>query len=162
MILPDHILKKILHSIIKTDADETLVNPASIDIRIGETAIFETHLGWLEINLKEKGPITVEPNQFVLVSTLETIAVPNGYAIDLRLKSSRAREGWDHSHAFWVDPGWDGVLTMEIQNNLRYHSLVLHYGMRFAQIIVHQLDGPAVKPYQGKYNSATSVERAKP
>lgn len=87
--------------------------------------------------------------------------VPNDLAVELKLKSSRAREGFDHSLAFWFDPGWDGIGTLEIHNMNRLQTLTLEYGMRFAQIIVHKLDVPVTNPYAGRYQNATSVEAAK-
>lgn len=87
--------------------------------------------------------------------------VPNDLAMELKLKSSRAREGFDHSLAFWFDPGWSGVGTMEIHNMNRLQSLTLTYGMRFAQCIYHKLDVPVTTAYQGRYQNATSVEAAK-
>jgi dCTP deaminase len=82
--------------------------------------------------------------------------------VDLRLKSSTARMGWNHSLAFWVDPGWSGVLTMEVQN-ISKGPLRLTYGQRFAQIIVHELSSlTGEHSYQGRYQGATTVEAAKP
>lgn len=164
MILSDsslHTLKLV------TPFDPALVNPASIDIRIGEVMKVERRSGWMEVNLRERfydidHPYKFMPGEFALVSTFERLTIPNGYAVDLRLKSSRAREGWDHSLAFWFDPGWDGIGTMEIRNATRYQHLPIYYGMRFAQIIVHRCDGDSLRPYAGRYQGATSVEAAKP
>lgn len=142
------------------DFDPALVNPASIDIRVGRTAKVEmSHGYWTDVDL-EQGHV-FEPGDFALVSTLEMFRVPNGYAMDLRLKSSTARRGWDHSMAFWVDPGWEGVLTMEVRNVLRFNSLRIRTGDLFAQVIVHRLSGESSRPYRGKYHGAGAVEPAK-
>lgn len=143
------------------DELHALVNPASIDIRVGRTAIVETSFGRMEKMIIPSTGLTLEPGDFALVDTWESFNVPNGYAMDLRLKSSTARRGFDHSLAFWVDPGWRGVLTMEIKNVLQYHGLKLVPGERFAQVIVHKLSGMSDKPYAGRYNGATSVEESK-
>lgn len=87
--------------------------------------------------------------------------VPRDLAVELKLKSSRAREGFDHSLAFWFDPGWDGVGTLEVHNMNRYTSLELSYGLRFAQLVIHKLDRPVIQGYNGRYQHATSVEAAK-
>lgn len=142
------------------DFDPSFVNPASIDIRIGMTAKVESSHGyWKDVDLRAGH--TFDPGDFALVSTLEHFDVPNGYAMDLRLKSSTARRGFDHSLAFWVDPNWSGVLTMEIRNVLQFNRLRIATGDRFAQVIVHRLSGPSIKPYQGKYHGAGTVEGAK-
>lgn len=158
MILCDRDLHSILHEIIPFDQQHEHVNPASIDIRVGSNILRECPGGF------EKRSFDAQiflPGEFALVETYEHIRVPNGYAVELKLKSSRAREGWNHSLAFWVDPGWDGVLTMEIHNALKYHKLILTAGVRFAQLIVHQLSGMAEKPYCGRYQGAGGVEGPK-
>jgi len=166
MILSDVSLHAMLEQFIPEHAEHALVNPASVDIRIGKRMILEVGCDkWHEYNLElmwtKSDPYSFAPKAFALVDTYERIVVPNGYAIELKLKSSRAREGYNHSLAFWVDPGWDGILTMEIHNITRYTGLPLWTGLRFAQIIVHQLDQPAAKPYAGRYNKALGVERSK-
>ncbi len=141
--------------------DYDMVNPASLDIRVGRRYIREVgHGRWEREPLPEAG-LKVEPGDFLLVDTLESFAVPNGYAMALYLKSSTARRGWDHSLAFWVDPGWTGVLTMEVKNVLQYNPLTLRTGQRFAQAVIHKLSGPSARPYDGRYNGATGVEEAK-
>lgn len=166
MILSDTTLHAMLERFIPDHADHDLVNPASVDIRIGHTLLLEIGAQqWSRTNLlrgcNELNPYMIMPKAFALVDTYERIVVPNGYAIELKLKSSRAREGYNHSLAFWVDPGWDGILTMEVQNVTRFTNLPFWTGMRFAQIIVHQLDQPAATPYAGRYNKALMVERSK-
>ena|SRR3990167_2726856 len=151
------------------------VNPGSVDIRIGTSMLVEQESSAASkgpapfdtISLShytEANPYYLDPGAFALVATMEKICVPNGYALELRLKSSTARRGFDHTMAFWFDPGWQGIGTMEIQNILRYHSLPLWPGMRFAQVIVHRLDKDARWPYGVKpahYQGATGVEGAK-
>jgi dCTP deaminase len=162
-LLSDSSLIEILPQLIPNDneRDYSLVNPASIDIRVGKNLIIETSYGFKNIELNENEGYWLEPGDFVLVDTYERICVPNGFAVDLKLKSSTARKGFNHSLAFWVDPGWDGRLTMEVQNILRYQPLVIRPKMKFAQIIVHKLDKPAMKPYSGRYQGAATVEGAK-
>lgn len=158
-VLSDYTLRKRLHELFTdSTAQQEFVNPASVDIRIGQWLKYENET---QYDLLADGPYTLAPKEFVLVSTYEHLMVPKDLAVELKLKSSRAREGFDHSLAFWFDPGWDGIGTMEIENKNRLKPLVLEYGMRFAQIIVHKLDVPVLKPYQGRYQNASSVEAAK-
>lgn len=155
-ILSDTTLRQRIHELIK-EPDMGLINPASIDIRIGAQLKYEDDSTY---DLT-KGPYLLQPKEFVLVSTYEHLMVPNDLVIELKLKSSRARQGFDHSLAFHFDPGWDGYGTLEVHNMNRYRSLTLEYGLRFAQIIVHTLDVPCTSPYQGRYQGATSVESVK-
>jgi dCTP deaminase len=136
-----------------------MVNPASIDIRIGNTNIYRG----VECDISGRtadNPIYLEPGAFMLVSTLERLKVPLDCAMDLRLKSSRARVGYDHALAFWFDPGWDGIGTLEIKN-IGYDMLPIYPGLRIGQIIYHRLTEVCEKPYAGRYQAATIVEGAK-
>lgn len=63
--------------------------------------------------------------------------------------------------AVWVDPGFNGVITLEIKNDLQYNILRLYKNERFAQAIVHKLSNISAKPYGGRYQDATGVECAK-
>lgn len=156
-VLSDTTLRNRIHELI-LEPDLSLINPASIDIRIGQYLKYEhesTH------DLLNDGPYLLQPKEFVLVSTYEHLLVPLDCCMELKLKSTSARLGFDHSQAFHFDPGWSGIGTMEIQNENRLQSLTLTYGQRFAQIIYHKLDVPCTTPYQGKYQGASSVEAAK-
>lgn len=165
MILSDGTLLERLSEFVVQNADPKLVNPASIDVRIGLTAVVEIGDGkWKDIDLSQfsiNNPYLIRPGEFMLISTFENIEVPNGYIIELKLKSSRAREGYNHSLAFHIDPGWKGILTMEVSNVTRYTRLPIYPGLRFGQMIIHQTDKLSTNPYVGKYMNASTVERSK-
>ncbi len=166
MILSDGTLHARLNELIVEHADHALVNPASIDIRVGETGkieILSDKFVHIEFSLyTAEHPYWLYPGDFVLIATLENFNVPLDCAMELKLKSSRAREGYNHSLAFWFDPGWSGIGTMEIHNITKYSRLPLYRGLRIAQIIYHQLDHQALVPYSGRYQGATLVEESKP
>lgn len=136
------------------------VNPASIDIHVGWDLLIERPEGGFQEIAMLDGQ-WFDPGAFALVATAESFQVPNGYALELRLKSTSARLGWDHSLAFWVDPGWRGVLTMEVRNATKYQRLRLDGGQRFAQVVVHRLSGAADHLYQGKYNDTNRASAVK-
>lgn len=157
-VISDTTLVKMLDQFV-SPADYEMVNPASIDIRIGAEALREDPLIprlWKRIST----PCIVMPGEFILVETYETLMVPQGYAVEMKLKSSIARQGFNHSLAFWFDPGWSGIGTLEIQN-ISKHPQELLYQMRFAQLIIHKLDQPATNLYSGKYQNARTVELSK-
>ena len=159
MVLGDLSLWKLLNDLIR-DPDPDLVNAASIDIRVGPEMRLE--VGPEEFNAVDltAGPVDLQPGEFALVPTLEWLMVPNGYAVELKLKSSRARQGYGHSAALWLDPGWCGAGTLGIRNATRYTLLPMECGMRIAQLIVHQLDQPAVRPNSGRDQGARTEGRA--
>lgn len=148
-----------IHPKILSPYSAELLNPASIDIRIGGTYQRE---GEEPRFLLDGEQLVVEPGERILVATLENIKVFPQLAIELRLKSTRAREGWNHALAFWFDPGWNGIGTMELINSNRKTALWLQKGMKIAQLIVHTLSTPVDNGYNGRYQGAAGVEAAKP
>lgn len=161
-ILSDNQLHEIYDTVfpLEEDRDRSLINPASIDIRIGGTALLEAcNLLYNKVDFEKD--IIVGPGEFLLVSTYEYICIPTGFLADLKLKSSIARLGWNHSLSFLVDPGWSGVLTLELSNITRYQNLKLTKGMRFAQLVIHELTSVPERPYSGRYQNAKTVEASK-
>lgn len=160
MILPyQELMERGLRGELLEPFNPDMVNPASIDICIGTTLLYRGTECSI-VDRTQETPIYLEPGAFMLVSTLERLKVPLDCAMDLRLKSSRARAGYNHALAFWFDPGWDGIGTLEIQN-IGYDILPLYPGLRIGQIIYHRLVAPCEKPYAGRYQAATSVEAPK-
>lgn len=115
-----------------------LVNPASIDLCLGDEWFLP------ETNQHIKGQLMLFPWKNVLGITLETLTLPVRYAADLKLKTTPARKGLNHSLAGWIDPGYIGKLTLTLFSSQR---IVLEPGMRIAQIIVYELDRVPNKSY---------------
>jgi len=100
-----------------------LVNPASLDVRLGDNVLIEIEeqkeLHPLSITSysKEK-PFLLMPDEFILAQTLETFNMPSNVCGQFALKSSLARAGFEHLLAGWIDPGFHGsVLTLELKND---------------------------------------------
>ena len=69
------------------------------------------------VEVKPDEPFILHPGEFVLGSTLERVALPDDLVARLEGKSSLGRLGLlIHSTAGYVDPGWDGYLTLELSN----------------------------------------------
>lgn len=146
--------------------DPALLNAASIDLRVGYTAKRETVSGWLDIHLgdySEENPLLVEPKEFILFATREVFNLPDTIAAEFRLKSSRAREGWNQVLAVWCDPGWHGsVLTLEMVNESRYRYLELWPDKKIGQMFFHQVAKPDVHyGMLGHYNNDRKVMESK-
>lgn len=105
---------------------EDLVNPASLDLRLGDH-IRRHHPIWERlsvIDMRQKiedgtieqlpkwGDATqfstewLMPGEFALLSSLEAVSIPPSAASILVLKSSKGRDGYNHSHSGWGDPGF--------------------------------------------------------
>lgn len=147
--------------------DPEMLNPASIDVRIGDNLIIETPDGWRKIDISlstEDQPFFMVPGEFLLAETLETFNMPETLSGEFRLKSSRVREGFDNALGVYLDPGWCGSkLTLELVNNCRFHRLPIWKGKRIGQIIFHQCNDRPIRSYKqtGRYNHDKTVMASK-
>ena len=156
--------------------DPALVNPASIDLRLGAQYRLP-HPGWgmlvngrpLSVNVfwgeqQEMGPEGIElaPGQFILCCTLETVRIPPDACAQLFSKSSTGRMGLEHLHAGWIDPGFVGQLTLEFHNVAPW-PIHLTPGQRLMQMVVESLTAPAMRDYSqtGRYQGQTGATPAR-
>lgn len=165
-----------------TPFDPQCVNPASIDLRLG-TSYRLPHAMWqssgTRVNVADpahlaKFPtwgdeqqmpaegIVLQPGQFVLCSTVETVAIPADACAELFSKSSTGRMGIEHLHAGWVDPGFCGQLTLELKN-VTCWPLALIPGKRYMQMVVHDLIAAAARDYSqtGRYQNQQGATPAR-
>ncbi|AEH25477.1 dCTP deaminase [Pyrococcus yayanosii] len=152
MLLPDWKIRKEI--LIEPFSEESL-QPAGYDLRVGREAFVEGKF----IDVEREGVFTIPPGKHALILTLERIKLPDDVMGDIRIRSSLAREGVLGSFA-WVDPGWDGNLTLMLFNASQEH-IELVYGERFAQIAFIRLEGPAERPYRGNYQGSKNIVLSK-
>jgi dCTP deaminase len=89
----------------------------------------------------------LHPGEFVLGSTRERVRLPDDVAARLEGKSSLGRLGLlTHSTAGFVDPGWDGHLTLEL-SNVANLPITIYPGMKIGQIAFLRLTTEAESPY---------------
>jgi dCTP deaminase len=107
-----------------------------IDVRVDQPDLTELE----EISGDE--PFILHPGEFVLGSTLERVALAEDLVARLDGKSSLGRLGLlIHSTAGYVDPGWDGNLTLEL-SNVANLPITLYQGMKIGQISFQRLSSP--------------------
>jgi len=149
-----------------TPFDPKLVNPASLDIRVGNTAKLRYPYGYEDIDLtywKREDPCLLMPGDRALIDSLETFYLPNFVCAQFRLKSSRGREWYEHTEAGFCDPGWHGSkLTMEIIN-MDLNPLPIYPGLRIGQLIFSLMLATPEKDYSktGRYNNDPTVMESK-
>lgn len=171
MILVDHEIRNLAleHDLVFPFSPE-LVNPASLDVRLGDELLVEsrqTHK-LVPYSLREhssNNPYPLMPGEFVLACTLEIFNLPSSIAAHFNLKSTVARGGLQHLLSGYCDPGWAGSrLTLELHNARRYYSVPLWPGMRIGQLIFHRLSASPERDYSitGRYNGDLTVTAAKP
>jgi len=151
-MLPDW---KIQKEILIEPFSEKSLQPAGYDLRVGHEAYINGEI----VNVREMGGIIISPKTYALILTLERIKLPDDVMGDMKLRSSLAREGLIGSFA-WVDPGWDGKLTLGIYN-ASDEPVELTYGERFVQIAFIRLEGPARSPYRGSYQGSARIAFSK-
>ena len=147
--------------------DEGLIQPSSVDVRVDRLFRVFRNSRYPFIDVKQEmedltelvetadsEPFILHPGEFVLGSTLERITLPDDLVARLEGKSSLGRLGLlIHSTAGFVDPGWNGRLTLELANILNL-PITLYAGMPVAQISFMQLSTPADRPYgSARYGS---------
>lgn len=167
-ILPDFEIVCLARRGMVSPYDPELVNPASLDVRLGDNLLIEDkqtpELQPFSIaGYTKEEPFMLQPHEFVLAETLEHFQIPNVVAGQLALKSSRAREGIEHLMAGYVDPGYCGRLTLELQNARSLHPVPLWPGMRIGQIVFHKMSLLPNKDYSvtGRYQGDLKVQASK-
>jgi dCTP deaminase len=149
--------------------DPALVNPASLDVRLGENILVEAEFTpemqpRSIARFTQEYPFLLQPQEFILAETVETFFLPSFLAGQFALKSSRARSGIEHLMAGYCDPGWQGSkLTLELQNARSLHPVALWPGMRIGQIVFHAMSARPAEDYSivGHYNFDQKVTAAK-
>lgn len=97
------------------------------------------------------GPsIIVPPHSFLLATTMEYIRLPHNLTAFVEGRSSIGRIGLFIQNAGWVDPGFEGQITLELYN-ANSLPIRLEAGRRICQLVFCRMDQPAAAPYQGKY-----------
>ena len=109
----------------------------------------------------EEAPYLMPPGEFILGETLETVKLPDNVEAHLHLVSSRAREGLNHSLSGLVDCSWQGRLTLELKNILKYGYIKLFPNLRVAQLSFWEYQENAQNPYRGRYFGDTTVSAVK-
>ena len=169
MILSDVEIRALCEQGMVSPFDPSLVNPASLDVRLGDTLLIESAqspdlvpypLG----RHSQDDPYLMVPGQFVLSATLERWCIPGDVAAQFILKSSRAREGIEHLLAGFADPGFNNsVLTLELHNSRQLHAVPLWPGMRIGQMVFMKMSTSPEADYsvKGHYNNDLTVTPSK-
>jgi dCTP deaminase len=140
--------------------DERMVQPASVDLRLGRSfRVFHNHrIGAIDladpprhltehVNVADGDSFVIHPGEFVLGVTQERVELPDDLVARIEGKSSLGRLGLIvHATAGFVDPGFAGTLTLEITNLTRV-PIILWPGKPIAQLSFMTLDRPAERPY---------------
>lgn len=144
------------------------LGPSSFDLRLGyEFGVLETRkIEAIDTREMEQYPelkrtkkvgqkegMVIHPGEFVLGSTLETLKVPDDMVARIEGRSSYARMGLiPHTAAGFVDAGFEGQITLEIQN-LGNVPITIYPEERICQVAFETMTSEAEKPYGRKEDS---------
>lgn len=147
---------------------ETQLGSVSVDFRLGTTFMVFEHSrhsfidprspqsigdAMRTIEASEAEPFIMQPGDFALASTMETLELPDDLLGRLEGRSSIARLGITvHSTAAVFEPGWVGTATMEL-SNLGRMAVALYPGMRICAFSFEQVSTPVTTPYRLKLNN---------
>jgi dCTP deaminase len=162
MVLSDRTIRRLLEEgrIGIEPYEEELLQPSSVDVRVDRLFRVFRNSRYPFIDVKQEMEELTElvqvepeeafilhPGEFVLGSTLERITLPDDLVARLEGKSSLGRLGLlIHSTAGFIDPGWDGHVTLEL-SNVANLPITIYYGMKIGQVSFVQLSEPAEHPY---------------
>lgn len=141
------------------------LGPSSFDLRLGyEFGIIDTRRIEMidarnmekyrkyiqnEQHTPEEG-VVIHPGEFILGSTLEALKVPDDLVARVEGRSSYGRLGIIvHATAGYVDPGFEGDITLEIQN-LGNAPVKLYPEDRVCQVVFETMTSESETPYGSK------------
>lgn len=146
---------------------ENQLQPASYDVTLGRDIVrFEPGIngfidastkmlvgcGYHDYRIPEDGDYTLDPGEFILGTTVETVHIPPDLASRFEGKSSLGRLGLaTHVTAGFIDPGFQGQITLEIKN-MNNVPIVISPGMRIGQLCFFRVD-PVERPYGDEIGS---------
>jgi dCTP deaminase len=143
------------------------IGPISIDLRLGHVGLFVRASGLSHVdpsNYTAEGSdehqrersrrqkfsrfeftfdqnLLLHPGSLTLVPTLEWIQLPSYIKGVVTARSSWAREGLSIATANFINPGYNGIITLELAN-LGQIPISLYPGMRIAQISFYRVGKP--------------------
>jgi dCTP deaminase len=162
VVLSDRTIKRLLdEGRIGIDPyDESLLQPSSVDVRVDRffRVFHNNRYPFIDVKVEQEEltelvevdgdhPFVLHPGEFVLGSTLERVRLSNDLVARLEGKSSLGRLGLlIHSTAGFIDPGWDGHVTLEL-SNVANLPITIYPEMKIGQISFMQMTEPASTPY---------------
>ncbi len=157
MVLSDRTIREEIEAgrLVFDPYDSAMVQPSSVDVRVDNRFRVFHNARYPYIDVRQpmddltelvevsgEEPFILHPGEFVLGATLERVALPDDLVARLEGKSSLGRLGLlIHSTAGYVDPGWEGTLTLEL-SNVANLPIKLYDGMKIGQISFQRLSSP--------------------
>lgn len=153
--------------------DKEQLGPSSIDLRMGTVVMVaragaQSHVEPLaykdgadhdsvrgrqqkheRFDIPYHKPFLLHPGTLALVPTLEWVKIPNDLQGIVTARSSWAREGLNIATATIVNPGYRGIITLELAN-FGEIPITLYPGLRLAQIAFYELTDTTIQTDQAQ------------
>ncbi|HEX5456726.1 MAG TPA: dCTP deaminase [Candidatus Saccharimonadales bacterium] len=158
--------------------DKFQIQAHSVDLRLGFTFLIPkvwrvTHAGREQLHMDyfstdkpeyfdivelEKGQFfDLLPGEHILVSSLETITLPDDLMAVMYPRSSTNRKGISVDQTGIIDSGYSGQLVIPIRNNTQSQTVRLYPGERFCQIVFEKLTDK-VNARKSRYHEKDIIE----
>ena len=170
MIISDNTLRNLIEEqkLIIEPLDKIQIQPASIDLRLGThyLKVAEHRSATLDLVNKPQyeeivaQEVVIPPHAFLLATTQEYVKLPANLTAFVEGRSSIGRLGLFIQNSGWVDPGFEGEITIELYN-ANSLPIKLKSGVRICQLVFAQLDQRAAHPYHGKYQGQRKATGSK-
>jgi dCTP deaminase len=109
------------------------------------------------VELEQGQTFELLPGEHVLVSSFESVKIPNDLMAVLYPRSSTNRKGLSVDLTGIIDSGYDGQLIIPIRNNTSSQIVKLYPGERFCQIVFDRLD-ESVDAEKSRYHKKDIIE----
>lgn len=162
----------------KPDLDSFQLQAHSVDLRLGFTFLVpkswyvssagreQIHMDFYAADRKEyfdvveleKGQFfDLLPGEHILVSSLESVRLPDDLMAVMYPRSSTNRKGISVDQTGIIDSGYEGQLVIPIRNNTQSQTVRLYPGERFCQIVFQKLTGE-VEARRSRYHRKDIIE----
>jgi dCTP deaminase len=145
-----------LHHIIRKEVMGSTMK--TVNLYAGESIDTE------EFDMSINGPHTMKPDSIVLAANNERLNMPLNITAQYVMKSSMGRCFLSHQFSGFIDPGFHGVLTLELKNESQFHKLKLEPNLKIGQIYFFKHKPvPYEQSYKvrGRYNGFSKATGSK-
>lgn len=97
------------------------------------------------------------PGEHILVSSLESVKVPDDLMAVMYPRSSTNRKGISVDQTGIIDSGYEGQLVIPVRNNTQFQTVRLYPGERFCQIVFQKLTEP-VTARKSRYHQRDIID----
>lgn len=164
--------------VFKPALDSFQVQAHSIDMRLGFTFLVpkswhvtkhgreQLHMDYYAANRPEYFDVVeleqgqffdLLPGEHILVSSLESVKVPDDLMAVMYPRSSTNRKGISVDQTGIIDSGYEGQLVIPVRNNTQFQTVRLYPGERFCQIVFQKLTGP-VQARKSRYHQRDIID----